>query len=439
MPGLRLAAASALLWICTAPTFDFMRRKPKQAPLFPIINLLYFVYFGLPVFIDTIMVKSRTYEVEEVTTAVALTIAGVLLMQLAFYSPFGKMVDVLPNLKMPLELHRIAWFCIVLAFVGVSLSAYVLTSAREIAPTFKALANALIRTPLLFLSGMLVLHLRGQLTLPQRVSAAACYVAYVLLSLASGALAQVAWALAPMFFVYAAEKGTIPWRIGVLCFVLAMPFAYSKHAFRRETRNRDVGPLDRVALFLDLTVQQAGADSDRFVENVSRESKERTSYLGALSFVINQTPRRVPYWDGDTYRVMFWSFVPRVFAPDRPDQPLGQDFGHRYRLLHPQDHHTSFNCAHIVEMYINFGPIGVLCGMLLIGLYYRALYALFNHGQGGDGMLILSSASLGGLLNIESEASAVLVGAFHSSAFFFLVLRLVGVFSKHVIVVNVKD
>jgi hypothetical protein len=51
----------------------------------------------------------------------------------------------------------------------------------------------------------------------------------------------------------------------------------------------------------------------------------------------------------------------------------------------------------------------------------------------------LSSASLAGLLNIESEASAVLVGAFHSSAFFFLVLRLVGVFSKHVIVVNVKD
>ncbi|MBM4373489.1 MAG: hypothetical protein FJ095_00275 [Deltaproteobacteria bacterium] len=439
VPALRLAVASVLLWVCTAPMYDVVRRKPKQVPLFPIINVLYFIYFGLPVFLDTVMVKSRIYEVEEVTTAVALTLAGVLLMQLAFYSPFGKMVDVLPNLKMPFDLERIAWYCIVVAFLGVSLSAYVLTASRDIAPNLKAIANVTVRTPLLLLSGMLLLHLRGKLTFAQGIVASGCYLMYILFSLASGALAQLAWALVPMFFVYVAERGSIPWRAGILCILFAMPFTYSKHSFRKEIRNTYVGPLDRVALFLDLTMKQADADSSRFVENASRESRERTSYLGTLAFVINQTPRRIPHTDGETYRVMLWSFVPRIFAPDRPDQPLGQDFGHRYRLLNPQDHQTSFNCAQIVEMYMNFGPLGVFVGMLVVGLYYRALYALFNHGRGGDGMVILASAALAGLLNIESDASNVLVGAFQAAAFCFGVLLLVRVLAEHVIVVRVED
>jgi len=218
-----------------------------------------------------------------------------------------------------------------------------------------------------------------------------------------------------------------------------MPFTYSKHSFRKEIRSTYVGPLDRVALFLDLTVKQADSDSGRFVENASRESKERTSYLGTLAFVINQTPRRIPYLEGETYRVMFWSFVPRIFAPDRPDQPLGQVFGHRYRLLSPKDHQTSFNCAQIVEMYMNYGPLGVLGGMLLIGFYYRVLYVLFNHGHGGDGMVILASAALAGLLNIESDASNVLVGAFQAAAFCYGVLLVIRVIAEHLIVVRVED
>lgn len=439
VPLTRLAAASAMLWVCTAPMFDVVRRKPKQAPLFPIINILYFIYFGLPVFIDTVMVKSRIYEVEEVTTAVALTLGGVLLMQFAFYTPFGKMVDVLPRLKMEVPLDHIAWYCIVVSFAGVAASAFVLTSAREIAPALKAIANVSVRTPLLLLGGILVLHLRGKLTFLQRIASSACYLLYILFSLGSGALAQVAWALVPMFFVYVAERGTIPWRAGILCFVLAMPFAHSKHAFRKEVRNTYVGPFDRIALFVETTIDQANSDSEKFVENASRTSTERTSYLGTLAFVINQTPRRIPYLEGQTYQVMMWAFVPRIIAPDRPVQYLGQEFGHRYRLLNPLDHETSFNCAQIVEMYMNFGPLGVLGGMLLVGLYYRALYALFNHGHGGDGMLLLASTSLAGLLNIESDASNVLVGAFQAALFSYVVLKAIMLFAEHVIVTRVED
>ena len=430
----RLLAASALLWVSTLPMFDVVRRKPKQAPLFPIINVVYFMYFGLPVFLDTVLVKNRPYESEEVTAAVVVTLGGLLLMQLAFYSPLGKIVDALPHLKMHIELDRLAWYCIVVSAVGVALSAVVLTSSKDIAPSLKAIANVSVRMPLLLLGGMLVLHLRGKLRLPQRIAASLCYLTYLMFSLASGALAQVAWALVPMFFVYVAERGTIPWRAGLLCMLLSMPFSHSKHAFRKEVRHTYVGPFDRVALFLELTLDQASTDRDRFISNASRTSTERTSYLGTFAFVMSQTPRRVPYLDGDTYRVMFWAFVPRILAPSRPIQNLGQEFGHRYRLLNPLDHDTSFNCAQIIEMYMNFGMFGVFAGMAVVGLYYRALYALFNHGQGGDGMLLLASTALAGLLNIESDAANVLVGVFHFAAFNYVVLRVIVLFAEKVII-----
>ena len=247
-------------------------------------------------------------------------------------------------------------------------------------------------------------------------------------------MAQVAWALVPMFFVYVAERGNVPWRAGLLCMLLSMPFSHSKHAFRKEVRNTYVGPFDRVALFLELTLDQASTDRDRFISNASRTSTERTSYLGTFAFVMSQTPRRVPYLEGDTYRVMFWAFVPRILAPSRPIQNLGQEFGHRYRLLNPLDHDTSFNCAQIIEMYMNFGMFGVFAGMAVVGLYYRALYALFNHGQGGDGMLLLASAALAGLLNIESDAANVLVGVFHFAAFNYVVLRVIVLFAEKVII-----
>ena len=434
LPVSRLVAASAMLWVATVPMFDVVRRKPKQAPIFPIINLIYFMYFGLPVFLGTVLLKNRPYEGEEVTTAVVVTLGGLLLMQLAFYSPLGKIVDKLPRLKMHIELDRLAWYCIVLAAGGVALSAVVLTSSKDIAPSLRAIANVSVRMPLLLLGGMLVLHLRGKLRLPQRIAAFLCYVTYVMFSLASGALAQVAWALVPMFFVYVAERGTIPWRAGLLCVLLSMPFAHSKHAFRKEVRNTYVGPFDRVALFFDLTFDQATSDRDRFASNASRTSTERTSYLGTFAFIINQTPHRIPYLDGETYRVMFWAFVPRILAPERPLQALGQEFGHRYRLLNPLDHDTSFNFAQIVEMYVNFGMFGVFVGMAVVGLYYRALYALFNHGQGGDGMLLLASAALAGLLNIESDAANVLVGAFQAAAFSYVVLRVIVLFAEKVII-----
>ncbi|MBM4356568.1 MAG: hypothetical protein FJ096_00500 [Deltaproteobacteria bacterium] len=420
LPFLRLLFASALLWVATWPFFHFMRNRLREIPIVPAISILYFLYFGLPVFTGSVLVRMRTYEAEEVTTAVALTLAGLVLLQVAFYSPIGKVIDLVPNLSLKFDLERLAWYFAVMAIAGIAASAAIISSSRDLAPAYRAVANIVIRIPLLMLSGLFLLHLRGKLSLPLRVVGVLTSLAYLLLSLATGALAPVASALAPFFFIYMAERSRLPWRAGVLCFLLAMPFLASKSEFRQELRRSPIGPVDRITLFLGITYEQVATQGHRYAEVASKTTSERTSYLGTFAYVVNQTPRRVPYLVGDTYTVALWSFVPRVFAPERPAQSLGQDFGHRYRLLNPTDHATSFNCAQIIEMYMNFGPTGVLVGMFLVGLYYRALYALFNHDEGGDGMLLIAATAMTGLLNIESDAANVLVGGFQGSLFFYV-------------------
>jgi hypothetical protein len=435
----RLALASGLLWLSSLPMFLYLQRPSREVPIFPVLNLLYFIYFGLPIFNDAVTVRGHPYEASEVTDAIALTLAGVACMQVTFYTPLGKAIELLPNLKMKADLERLTWYAVLMALIGVAASGFVLTGAKTIPPTFKAIAHVVMRLPLALLGGLYVLHLRNKLSVTLRVIALATYVLYVAMSLGSGYLSNVVFALLPMFFVHVAERGRLPILAGALCIVLLTPFARTKMEFRRALREREAGPLDRVSLFLSMTAEKALEEPGDFAEEATRTTSERTGSLGTFALVVNQTPRRVPYTEGKTYGVMLWAFVPRIFAPSRPDQPLGQEFGHRYRLLDYSDHRTSYNCAQIIEMYMNFGRVGVVVGMALVGLYYRFLYRLFNHGNGGDGMMLVSATALAGLLNIESDASNVLVGAFNAALATYAVLAVGAFAATRLIIVDSKQ
>jgi hypothetical protein len=66
----------------------------------------------------------------------------------------------------------------------------------------------------------------------------------------------------------------------------------------------------------------------------------------------------------------------------------GQTFGHRYGLVFNTDNTTSLNMPQLVEMYANFGMVGVVFGMMALGLLYRLLMELFIHPEMGFGALI---------------------------------------------------
>ncbi len=109
-----------------------------------------------------------------------------------------------------------------------------------------------------------------------------------------------------------------------------------------------------------------------------RPIAKRVAMSPLLSHVTNQSPENVPYWNGESYRNLLVSVIPRLLWPDKPQERLGNEFGHRYHLLNPDDDVTSVNIPWLVEFYANFGTVGVFWGMFVIGIFLAFLDRFFN-------------------------------------------------------------
>lgn len=131
----------------------------------------------------------------------------------------------------------------------------------------------------------------------------------------------------------------------------------------------------------------------------------RSANVDLLIDVMHRTPDEVPYWQGDTYRSLVGSFVPRLLWPDKPVKALGQEFGHRYHYLADSDHTTSINLPVLVEFYINFSTPGVLLGMFALGMLLRAIEDRLN--RPGQTLLISVAATplLARILVMECDLS----------------------------------
>jgi hypothetical protein len=133
----------------------------------------------------------------------------------------------------------------------------------------------------------------------------------------------------------------------------------------------------------------------------------RVSHFLVFAHVVEKTPEIIPYWRGETYRTLLWTPIPRVVYPNKPTKSLGQDFGHRYDILQPDDFSTALNLPQLVEMYVNFGSFGVIIGMYLIGIIYRIIYEIFKYQNAGDGGFLIGVYTLTALSLIESDFSLV--------------------------------
>ncbi len=99
---------------------------------------------------------------------------------------------------------------------------------------------------------------------------------------------------------------------------------------------------------------------------------ERLSQLGILAVVINKTPSEVPFRYGVTYLPLISKWIPRIVWDGKPTENQGNQFGHWYGFIGPDDFNTSVNLPWLVELFLNFGWGGLFWGMLTLGviMYY---------------------------------------------------------------------
>jgi hypothetical protein len=137
---------------------------------------------------------------------------------------------------------------------------------------------------------------------------------------------------------------------------------------------------------------------------------ERSADMDLFADVVSRTPSEVPYWNGYTYTSLIGSFVPRMLWPNKPTKVIGQAFGHRYSYLYYTNLTTSINLPFLVEFYANFGIIGVLIGMGIVGIIYRVLDELINDPEQDLLASLIGVIVLVPLLMLESDFSLTFGG-----------------------------
>jgi hypothetical protein len=425
----RTLLASVMLWVSAYPTWRYFNQRESNIPFMPAMAVVYFAFYGLPAYRERAMVGTSPIPDEHVEAALLLALVGEALMLLAFYATAnpGRRAE---RFRFELDLYRCRFRVLLFAFFFAAMRGFY---ALHDPPALVAqLLQVLMTLPVLLTGGLFLLHLRGQLPRQYGVLTLLLVLALIFMDLAAGTLARPMLTMAAYGMLYVVERRRIPFVPVALAIAFILPFHMMKSQFRRETWGRsDLGVFDRSAIYLKLVGDRVTNDSD------ARESRQqleqvrgRFDHLAMFSHVVAKTPDEIPYWEGETYKDLLWTFVPRLLVPDKPHKLLGLTYGHRYRITSSHDTQTSINLEQTVEMYANFGVLGVVVGMFALGLLYRLLYAALNSERSGDGGRLIAVQTFSTLMAIESDFSLVFGALVQSALVLYLALRAVAPVKK---------
>ncbi len=402
----RALLAAAVILVGSIPCVIYLATDRAQRPPFPLMalcGLFYAVFFGLPAFLTSQLIHGPDRErfFYESTAIGAINIDSQLLIIVGIASMFGAWVvsqrfffQKLPGLK----------------FYGV----HGLDLAIGTAPARSTHRAILALAALLALGNLAYWMLPFLRSLPSigQFLQPAGYIAFALFYLTNTneGLAKIVgifyfaiilplWAgslLVTGFLTSTALlvclwlalrihiKGFIPWKsmfAALLIFVWIYPHApdYRANYWRV---GKDKPAIEKLMSFGRVLVERTWLNGLGANKNTSptpfRGLVQRLALNLQFSRVVELSPEKVPFWQGETYHSLFLGWVPRVFWGDKPKEIWGNEFGRRYHLLPPENKSMSMNLPWLVELYANFGTKGVVFGMALIGLFLSFLERLLN-------------------------------------------------------------
>jgi hypothetical protein len=426
--------AALLCAFCLLPAWSYLGKIPAQRPpipFLPIIGVLYALYFALSAAIGSynqhyrIVLSPRVDYDDAVFTALVGWLAlltGLVLGRFLFPKNMS------PS-RTPVAESRLRFFGATLMMTGLAFDA-----VRRLVPIPVEIAGILVFASSLgwFGSGMLVtLNVRKRLTVPLRLLMYLGVTGFFVLAIAGGSVAAAAFY--GTIIVVAAWIGrgrlSIAWIIGIVIGATTIVSLRGvAEQFRRVVWFQDQGgsTFERTTLFFGFLQQRIATDGVQdAVAQGFETSAGRSANLDLLADVIRRTPSEIPYWGGETYLSLAGAFIPRFLWPDKPIKELGQAFGHRYGYIGVNDTNTAVNLPFLVEFYLNFGMLGVVFGMTMIGVIYRLLARAVNN-PGQDDLLSLAGIVLMiPLTNIESDFSLGFGGLILNFTALWLILRLI--------------
>ena len=413
---------ASILWVlCLVPAWHYLqlpeRRRPP-VPFLPFVGLVYLFYYPLHVVLGQSSVNYlfRLDPAFDYDRPVQYALAGWIALLVGYYG--GKSLRLNSPFRhvRPTDLATLRTWGKLLVWGGLLFDA-----ARQVVPIPVVLRGLLYFTSMFSLLGialLTILAVQKRLTRRERLALYAAIALTALLRAGSGLVSNVVILAITVFLAVWAGGGRLGVRwvmiaalsVAAMIGMRSVAMEYRARSWFAETQLSLPGRAALMGSLLISKVQAEGVVST--VEDGWGIVAGRSANLDLLADVVRQTGTTVPFWGGETYLSLVGFAVPRFIWPSKPTKTLGQDFGHRYGYLDSWDTWTSINLPFLVEFYANFGEIGVLIGMVIVGLSYRLLDNDLNRAGQPLQVTICSLVLLVPLLNIESDFSLVFGGLF---------------------------
>jgi hypothetical protein len=413
---------ASVLWVlCLVPAGHYLHlpehRRPP-VPFLPLIGAVYLFYYPLHVVLGQSSVNYLFHldPAFDYARPVQYALAGWVALLVGYYGGASIRLNSPFRAVRPTDIATLRTWGKLLVWGGLAIDA-----ARQVVPIPVVLRGLLHFTSMFSLLGialLTILAVQGRLTRRERWMLYAAIALTALLRAGSGLVSNVVILAITTFLAVWTGGG----RLGVRWLVIAalslaamiamrsVAMEYRARSWFAETQLSLPG---RAALMGRLLVSKVeGEGVVATVEDGWGIIAGRSANLDLLADVVRQTGTTVPFWGGETYLSLVGFAVPRFLWPTKPTKTLGQDFGHRYGYLDSWDSWTSINLPFLVEFYANFGEIGVLIGMVIVGVLYRLLDNDLNRPGQPLQVTICSFVLLVPLLNIESDFSLVFGGLF---------------------------
>lgn len=427
----------AAIWAGLALAYLYLR-DPQRAPLplLPLTGFFYVIFFALPPFLidrkwwskggDPEQPRGIEFERITVETAV-LVLTAILALAVGYYGA-RMLVRRLPHLSFArpvswLRLRIFLWLCAV---------AYVLYLYLPAVRSSSSVTQAMTPLGLFAIGTLLVAWYRGHLSDGEKIVYWAVLVPLAFfIHVYDGLITPI---ILLFFFLltlywYASHRAGIVLALTICAALYIFPVLKLSNVFIVENSpavaDRVSDKMDAIGLAAQLFSSESWKKDAMPIlaqKNVGPPLVRRLALVVLLQYCVDQTPASIPYLRGATLSNMLTNLVPRVFWPSKPVEIMGQRFGHHYQILGEGDAVTSINLPWLVEFYINFGPVGVLAGMFLVGMLFNMLEQILLRPEMTDIEITAGWALLFKLFYQESNLSLMLGGLVTQAIFFLGVL-----------------
>jgi hypothetical protein len=360
----------------------------SATPFFPAICTFYIIFFGLPVFTiplawkdaQSIIMYSRASVGSINSSTLLFLVGGLTMMVICFYFTRFKVFSNFPRLRISQPTDD-ASFNILFWMLLLGQIFYDLFLSNLNIPSL----NQFI-TPAGFaaLGGLYLLWRTGKLSIIEKVILLLVAVPIeIYLRIDNLALTKLMLLVIFFTFIVLYER-RLKLFVSLACVgVIVLSFYGASTAMRNSTEAGLQRLINASNFYLKLIAEgkmewQLDRLSPVVLSGRFGSVVHRTSHLWLFHVVDQKNQSQVPLWQGETYRPLITSFIPRVFYRDKPEERLGYAFGYRYGFIKKTDTHMSINLPWIVELLANFGRWGVIWGMALIGIFLAFLDRVFN-------------------------------------------------------------